>query len=317
MTRQMPCWVYALAIGCVDYGVHGEDPVEGEQVVIEEHFTQAPAPAVDMLWVVDDTASMAHEQAALAEGFRAFAEALVEAGIAYQLGVITTDVLGDDAGVLQGVPWIITPEQDDPAAAFSQAVQVGTDGAGPEAGLAAVLLALDEEHLAGPNRGFRRSEALLHVVVVSDSDDRSDEVLDDDPVAAVLEEFAAQGAAADLPVLFSAVAGDLPMGCTGVAGRAPAAEVYHQVVDATGGVFASICALDMAPVVRGLGVASVVYPDTFVLQARPDPATVAIWIDDARLDGGWDLRVEPPAVVLDEPPQPDAEVTVRYAVLEE
>ncbi|MFH1463353.1 MAG: hypothetical protein ABIO70_03100 [Pseudomonadota bacterium] len=309
--------IAALATGCVDYFVHGDDPVEGDRIIIEEHFTQAPAPAVDVLWVIDDTASMAREQAALAEAFRAFAESLTSEGISYQLGVVTTDLSGEDAGALQGVPWIITPEQEDPAAAFSQAVQVGTDGAGPEAGLAAALVALDDEHLAGPNRGFRRPEALLHVVAVSDSDDHSDEVMEDDPATALLAELDAQSEVSGLPSLFSAVAGDLPDGCAGITGRAPAAEVYAGVVEATGGVFASICTPDMDPVVRGLGVASLIYPDTFTLQARPDPDTLAVWVDARRLMDGWDLRSEPPAVEFDEPPPADASVWVRYSVLEE
>ena len=64
----------------------------------------------------------------------------------------------------------------------SEAARVGTSGAPPESGLAAAWLALTEPNISGSNRGFRRPDALLHIVFVSDNDDQSDEVLGEDPV---------------------------------------------------------------------------------------------------------------------------------------
>ena len=44
--------------------------------------------------------------------------------------------------ILQGDPWVITPTTPDPEAALLQMADVGHEGNGPEAGLAAALWAL-------------------------------------------------------------------------------------------------------------------------------------------------------------------------------
>ncbi len=313
----------ASAPGCVDYGVSDDDEQARDSLVIEEQFTQAAAPMVDVLWVIDNTASMSREQATLAEAFAGFVSALEDEQVAYQLGVVTTDVSGDDAGVLQGVPWIVTPEQDDPVQAFAEAVQVGLEGAGPEAGLAAAWLALTEPLITTANRGFRRPGSLLHVVVVSDSDDHSESALepwlaDGQSPAEFFQDFlAAEAEASGLAPIFSAVAGDVPGGCYGLAGRALPADEYREVVTATQGVFASICAGDMAPVVEGLGAASLIYSDSFELKAVPLPDTISVWVDGERQLQGWTWQAEPSALVFELAPVADASVRVRYTVWED
>jgi len=315
--------VLLILAACVDYGVSDDDDQARDSLVIEERFTQSASPMVDVLWVVDNTASMAREQVTLAEDFEGFVAALEAEDVAYQLGVITTDVSADDAGVLQGVPWIVTPEHADPVQAFSDAVQVGIDGAGPEAGLAAAWMALSEPLISDENRGFRRPEALLHIVIVTDSDDHSDEALADllgDGETAVdffLEFLDGHHATSGLAPLVSAVAGEVPNGCYGLTGRALPADDYHSVVSATDGVFASICAGDMAPVVEGLGAASLIYADSFELQAVPLPGTVSVWVEGERSLEGWTWQDEPSAILFDEPPPPDASVVVRYTVRED
>jgi hypothetical protein len=313
----------AALFGCVDYGVSDDDEEARDSLVVEERFTQHASPAVDVLWVVDNTASMAREQTALAEAFEGFVEALEAEEVAYQLGVITTDVSDEQAGVLQGVPWIITPSHEDPAAAFSEAVQVGIEGAAPEAGLGAAWLALSEPLRSDENRGFRREGSLLHIVVVSDGDDSSQALLepwleeDEDVVSFFLGFLEQEAAGGEHATIFSAVAGDTPSGCYGIAGRAQAAHAYHRVVEATDGVFASICAGDMSAVVEGLGAASLVYATRFELLAEPIEGSLRVWVDQERVDSGWVLELDPPALRFDEPPAPAAEIEVRYSVAEE
>lgn len=313
----------AVAAGCVDYGVSDDDDQVRDSLVIVEQFSQTAAPMVDVLWVVDNTASMAREQATLAEAFEGFVSALEDQDVAYQLGVVTTDGIGDDAGVLQGVPWIVTPEHEDPVQAFAEAVQVGLDGAGPEAGLAAAWLALTEPLISTVNRGFRRPGSLLHVVVVTDSDDHSDTPLEPwlaDGQSAVdffLDFLDTEAEASGHPPIVSAVAGEIPSGCYGLAGRALPANDYYAVVGATDGVFASICAGDMVPVVEGLGAASLVYPTSFELQAVPLVDTISVWVDGQRALEGWAWQDDPSALVFDEPPPADAGIRVRYTVRED
>ena len=68
---------------CIEFGIDPIDPDEApnQLVAVTDEFVQTPLPAVDILFVVDDTASMAQEQAALSDDFSALSEDLATAGI--------------------------------------------------------------------------------------------------------------------------------------------------------------------------------------------------------------------------------------------
>ena len=315
-TRALPpgALIAVLGAGCSDWGFVRQSETVEDPVVVEESFLQAPLPRVDILWVIDDTASMAEEQAALTSAFDSFADALEALGLSWQVGVISTDVSGDDAGRLRGDPWILTPDLDDVATALQDAADVGTDGARPEAGLGAAYLALTDPLRSGDNRAFRRSDASLHVIVVSDADDGSEGVLGDDPTGTFRALLHAERAATGQAAVFSAVVGDTPTGCTWEGGSALPGDTYSDLADETGGVVASICDADLSTVTEAVGEASAVWPDTFPLQAEPDPDTVRVEVDGERMDEGWTLDLDAIAVVFDEPPAPGSEISVRYEV---
>lgn len=300
--------------GCTEFRIFGQDDPVEDALVVEERFVQASLPAADVLWVIDDTASMADEHAALSASFERFADALDDIGVAWQMGVVTTDVSDDDAGLLQGDPWILTPDTDDRAAALAQMLDVGTGGASPEAGLGAAVLALTEPLRSAQNRAFRRDDASLHVVIVSDSDDDSQTVLGDDPAGSFEAFLAAEAETTGQPALLSAVVGDVPSGCTWEGGTALPGAIYAEVALATGGVVSTICEADLSAVSAALGDVSVSWPTRFALQSLPVADTVRVTVDDALRDGGWTLELEPPAILFDDAPPPDAEVIVRYEV---
>lgn len=303
----------ALLAGCgVENLIRGEDPVVDEPVVLVERFEQAPHAQVDILFVVDNTGSMSEEQLALSEGFEAFVLAVEDLSLAWQIGVVTTSLEPDELGILHGEPWIITPASGDPVGALEQAVDVGTDGA-DEAGLAAMVAALTDPDAVEANRGFRRPEAALHVVVLSDDDDDSDAVLGSDPVGAALLVLDAQAIDQGPEARLSAVIGDVPSGCRGHGGEAFPGTRYAEVADATGGVVASICEADLGDIVEELAGLSAQYPTRFELQAVPDgPPRVSV--DGVRQDEGWALESEPPAVVFEQAPSGGSVVQVRYTL---
>lgn len=294
--------------GCVENSFFDDDDQVVDRLRVDEAFEQAPLPEVDILWIVDDTASMAEEQAALAEGFAAFLASLESAELAYQVGVITTDA--DDA-VLRGDPWIITPEADDPVDAFERAVDVGLTGTA-QAGLASMIAALSEPLRSGENRGFQRSDAALLAVVVSDDDDASGAWVDGDPVTVALALLADQAQARGLPARLSAIVGDAPSGCSGVSGVALPGSAYAAVAQASGGEVLSICDADLEGLVGSLGGLAAAWPDTFLLQAEPLADSVQVTVDGKRTDSGWRLQLAPAAIVFDAPPDPGAWIVVSY-----
>lgn len=303
-----------LAAGCSEFGVSDHDEIVQDPIILTDSFTQSPLPKLDVLWVIDDTPSMGDEQAALTEALSVFAQGLDDAGLAWQVGVVRTDISGDDAGVLQGLPWVITPALDDPALALAEAAAVGLTGQPPEAGLAAAWLALSEPLMSGLNRGLRRSDAALHVVVVSDGDDASEQVLGGNPDEAFTLFLEDEADRTSQPAVLSALVGDAPDGCAGPGGSAQPGSRYIAVAEATGGVVQSICEPDFSPLVSALAQDTVPWPVQFELTERPVQDTVRVEVDGIRLDQGWALQTSPAAIVFEQPPAAGAEIQVRYTV---
>ena len=164
------------------------------------------AAGVDLLFVIDNSGSMAEEQASLAQGMASFITSLEAANNgtlpSLQIGIVSTDLGGGpfgianctgngDNGVLQSAPIgqceapngafisdLIGPDQQRVrnytgalADVFSCIALLGTDGCGFEQPLEAMRRALDGTN--AQNDGFRRPDALLAVVILSDEDDCS------------------------------------------------------------------------------------------------------------------------------------------------
>jgi hypothetical protein len=141
-------------------------------------FSQAPNNEVDILWVVDDSYSMAEEQATLADGFASFAGELEISGTDFQIGVITTsfDYTDPNRAALVGEPPFLTLNDDYERLFQERATAVGVEGSDKEKGLEAAAWAVSPQMTApgGLNEGFVRPTAHLLVVIVSDEEDCSD-----------------------------------------------------------------------------------------------------------------------------------------------
>ncbi|MDY7227865.1 vWA domain-containing protein [Hyalangium rubrum] len=170
---------------------------------------EAEAPVIapqktDILFVIDNSGSMAEEQQAIATELPAFLEELRQGGGVtqdFRVGVITTSVYlrsffnnrenyreyPNEAGLLRPVP---TPsggtgteryiESSDPEVLekFRRLVKQGVEGSGQETPFEAVRLAVASSLASAPleeggNGGFLRDGARLLVVVVTDEEDCS------------------------------------------------------------------------------------------------------------------------------------------------
>jgi hypothetical protein len=170
---------------------------------------QAETPVIgpkrtDILFVIDNSGSMAEEQAGIATELPAFVEQLRQGGgVAqeFRVGVITTSVYRrtfinnreeyreypNESGLLRPVPTASGEpsaerflEGTDPEllAKFGRLVQQGTAGSGQESPFEAVRLAVASPSATRPldqggNGGFLRDGARLLVVVVTDEEDCS------------------------------------------------------------------------------------------------------------------------------------------------
>ncbi len=159
--------------------------------------------SMDILFVIDNSGSMAEEQQNLVTNFPKFIEVLEdyetggEGGLIYRVGVTNTEVQRSFSANLIGIPmpmsqagadgaligqskcgfalpWIDGPG-DNVADDFSCAAKVGITGGGIEMPFAAIEAALGKQSDWGPNQGFYRKdeESLLVIIIITDEDDCS------------------------------------------------------------------------------------------------------------------------------------------------
>ncbi len=167
----------------------------------------------DILFVVDDSASMDTSQTNLQTSFTSFINTLASSPAKndFQIGITTTSideptwlngVVGgtvlmndtfmrggpnsgapypkgalvalDDTGRYVSSPRVLRGDSTTLIADFQRNVKVGVLGSGKEQGLRAAILALTDRIADGTNTGFLRQGARLAVIVVSDEDDCSD-----------------------------------------------------------------------------------------------------------------------------------------------
>ncbi|MDP2313517.1 MAG: hypothetical protein Q8P41_11475 [Pseudomonadota bacterium] len=260
--------------------------------------------STDVLFVVDDSASMEEEQDRLASNFGAFVEVLASSYADWQVGVVTTDVDVEGAGALRG--GLLTADTPDLDAAFRAAVVAGTDGSRDEQGLSAAVLAVD----ATRNPGFVRAGSRFNVVFVSDEDDHSPA-----DVQTYLDRL---GAAAGAGFAAHALVGDLPAGCASGTSAADPGGRYLDAADVTLGFVESICADDYTGLLTRVGLDVTGLADTFALSRLPSEDSLEVRVEDVlipeRDEDGWTYSLGDNAIVFHGRAVPRAgmEIVVTY-----
>ncbi len=232
--------------------------------------------AVDLLFVIDNSGSMADEQANLIASVPGFIDGISDRlGVStdYHVGVVSTDEAsfngdgcqelgalvtktgGDLSSDAECGPYIdgthfITP-RDDLEGAFSCAARLGIDGNGLERPMDAMLTALHpSEGLMACNEGFLRDDALLVIVMITDEEDFEDS--EGDPVSWYESVVAAKGGDEERVVVLSLVGHPKPNDCiptqwTGMMG----AEIATRILQFTSifpyGYVGDICSADYEP----------------------------------------------------------------------
>lgn len=289
----------------------------------EIHYQGGDPPPVDVLFVVDNSGSMEQEQSKLAANFESFIQYFQNLGLDFQLAVVTTDVENpSQQGRFVGNPKILKPSTADLTAAFQSNVNVGTGGSGTERGLDAAKLALSEPLLSGENAGFLRQDAILAIVVVSDEEDGGSE---DDapalpPVSDYVSYFLSLKAGDPARVNFSAIAGDVPNGCTSADAEAGPANRYADAANALNGVFASICADDFGPILDQIGNTISGLATAFPTEYTPIVDSITVHVDGQEVPrdsgSGWQWNETIGGVVFAPPAVPPecSVIEIRYQV---
>ena len=135
---------------------------------------------IDILWVVDNSGSMAKHQDAIADEVRGFLNKIQQTGLNFHLGVTTTDMSSRPdlecnpnapnpaRGRLVGPERYLVRTSSNLYGKFSQAIRQGQCGSNAERGLEAMETALT----TSDNGDFLRPEAMLVVIFLTDEDDK-------------------------------------------------------------------------------------------------------------------------------------------------
>jgi hypothetical protein len=262
-------------------------------------YAQQSASKIDVLWIIDDSGSMAPRQENLARNLQSFMDVFSKAAVDYRIAVTSTDVF-KDKGHFLGTPSTISPSTSNPVSAFANNVKVGTNGSPFEAGLEAAELALEYVKMNQPvdalvtcNNScsgqpdpnlclstcaknnvvtFLRPDAYLYLVFVSDEDDHSDQ-----DVRFFWRSFETiKGIGNDGTVATAAIIGlqaDAPTCSTAddyVGAR------YQALSDLTGGATGSICDTSFADTLKKLATNAVGLKRKFPLSTQPDTTTLKV-----------------------------------------
>ena len=291
--------LFLSLISCVDYELN-------RRKMSDSYVQPSRESGVDILWVIDNSASMFEEQEQLANHVSHFTDYITAAPVDFRIGVITTDMSGEEPGRF------IEQQQLHPgtlelADAFADLI-VLEEGSRDEKGFETTLLALEPE---GINQDFIDPAADLEVIFFSDEDEQSE-------MSAESFVSSLNSLRSNSNIAVNAITGDPPEGCASVFGAADPGFKYHEVQENTLGLRESICSLDYNAMLERIALKVLGLENTFALNAAPDLDTMEVLVDGAlvhrRERHGWQYDAGQNAIVFDgfAVPPPGAEIVFKY-----
>lgn len=251
------------------------NPTELEARTNVDRLTQVPIPQVDVLWVIDSSCSMEEEQTALTANFAAFMEFFIGSGLDYHIGVVSMDMNDPThSGRLRssGNVRFIDDGTSDPITVFSDMAGLGTSGHHQERGRAAAYTAVEIKRDTD-NAGFVRDDAALHMVAISDENDKSL------PSPVTKDEFVGYMQSvkwSERMVSFSSIVGP-PGGCEDAV---EAGTNYLDLTRTLGGVEWSICTEDWASFLAQLGLKASGLRQEYYLSELPIEDTIEVLVHE-------------------------------------
>jgi len=241
---------------------------------------QQPPPPVDVLFVVDNSSSMMDEQAYLQDSFPDFFDAIIDSGLDYHIGVVSTDIeRPTDSGQLRaaGAVRFIDPQTPDPFDVFTEMIDgLGVLAGSAESGRAAAYLALETVRDTPTNIDFLRPDASLHIVFISDTFDNSGNTpISQASFIAWADNLKSQP---DLVGMHAIV----NLGTSDTCGYGPRAGIqYIEYANAFNGNTNSICDSSWIPLYSGVAQKASALRTQFLLDELPELDTLQVVVQSA------------------------------------
>jgi len=148
---------------------------------VEDRYLQGGNSQVDLLFIIDNSTSMALSQAQLSLAFPSILSVMQTLQADWQMAIITTDMTNPEhrGRLLEfdaaGTTILSAETPSGGTSSFQNALIIGTDGSQLERALTAAWHAIRPPLTSHDNVGFPRPGARLVMIVLSDEDDCSDE----------------------------------------------------------------------------------------------------------------------------------------------
>jgi hypothetical protein len=272
-----------------------------------EKFTQNTAKNgdVDILWVIDNSGSMADEQAALGKNFSSFINQFLAKDIDFKMGITTTDGTSAHNGKMVGDSNLLTTaaakaDKNTFVKNFTSLVNVGIKGSGVEQGLKTAASFTDRYASS-----FLRPDAYFIVVFLSDENDQSEKT-----VAEYIAKLQALKTNKGMVKAYSIVTvKDYGYSDESIGKR------YADVSTATAGTTSDI-KKDFSTTLLDMGGKIVNLVDSFALTESPYQDLVEVYVNNVKVVSGFTFNAAQRTVKFDSAslPAEGSSIEIRYKV---
>jgi len=273
------------------------------QTVVEFASQSSAKGALDILIVVDDSASMAGEQKNLSTKLEPLLSEISESD--WRIGVITT------SKKQTGLRALISRGDAKAAELFKSAVTPGTRGSWTERGIHQAV-----QGLKAP--GFLRTGSSVAVLIVSDEDNCSTGVnssscrSEESRFASYLTDYLSKTAQRELKTQ-ARVYGLTWIPGTECKGAYNQGRVYAEAVEISGGRSGSICDPDYTSTLKDISMnVKSILQNSWSLKHTPDQNSLKVFFDDVEVKSGY--KVEGNFVTFTQVPAADVKIRFEYNV---
>jgi len=306
-----------------------------------DNYLQNPGMA-DILFIVDNTGSMALERLELGANFQRFIDELIATQTNFQVAVTSNSMAGPTnplfndpnatgyQGTLRSVTVggisssIITNATVNPSQVFVAATTFPDTRLRWDRTFSVMVSALTPPltSVGQPNYGFLRAGAALAVIVVTNGDDQSFGTVAH--YARFLRSI--KGVGNENIASFSSIVGDVPNGCTPAnqqnyyGSQAEAAFRYTDMSLRTGGVVGSICNPTFEQILIQVADALKTLRRIFSLSLNPVATSISVRVNGAAIAqdpvNGWTYQSSINSIVFagNYLPPPGAKIEIQYVV---
>ena len=261
---------------------------------------------VDILWVIDDSGSMADNQDSLARNFNNFITQFLDKKIDFKMAITTTDGTSIRNGKMVGDSSKLTSasaigNRNAFINNFTKWVKVGTSGSGIEQGLKTASSFLDRYAAS-----YLRTDAYLAIVFLSDEEDQSNSKVTD-----YIARFQATKRTKGMVKAYSIVA----QSQQSTKKWETLGLRYNQVSKATGGTISDISD-DFSATLKDIGGSIVNLIDRFALAESPYQDKISVYVNNVKQVTGWSFDISTHSLKFNANaiPLEGARIEIRYQV---